>query len=164
MLLTSIHREIGMRDGRMFFRPVLENLLGHPAPDERFVQHAFQGGKLRELLIVEVDRMAGDENERHAGQQGASLGDKFKAVKLGHVEVGDDGADINLRERGERFERPGKSEDRTVQVITKKLRQQVDVGRFIIDDDNGFFSRRSGHSVKLNIIIIKCILDFVDRS
>ena len=38
---TSIHREIGMRDGRMFFRPVLENLRGDPAPDKRFVQHAF---------------------------------------------------------------------------------------------------------------------------
>ena len=100
---------------------------------------------MRELLIVQVDRMAGDQDERHAGHQGAGLGDKFKAVKLRHVEVGDDGADINLRERSERFERTGESEDRTIQVITEKLRKQVDVRRFIIDYHYGFFGTRSGH-------------------
>jgi len=142
-----MQREIGVRDGRMFFRPVFENLRGHPAPDKRLVQHAFQGGKLREFLVIQVDRMAGDENKWHARQHGAGLGDKFKAIQLRHVEVSNDGADINLRESRERFEWPGESENRAIQVIAEKLRKQVDVRRFIIDDHNGFFGTRSRHSI-----------------
>jgi len=109
-----MHREIKVRNEWMLLRPVLKDLRSDPAPEKGLVQHAFQGRKLGELRLVQVNRMAGDKNEWHTRQQGAGVGDKLKAIELRHVEVGENHAHIHVGKRLQRFQRPGESEDRTI--------------------------------------------------
>jgi len=109
-----MRREVDVGNEWMLLRPVFKNFRSDPAPEKGLVQHAFQSWELGKFLLIQIDRMARDKNEWHTRQQGAGVGHKLKAIKLRHVEVGQNHTDIHLLKRLQRFQRPGESEDRTI--------------------------------------------------
>ncbi len=80
--------------------------------------------------------MPGDHDKGHSRKVGRGPSDKLHSIQIGHEEIGDNDADINLRKCFQCFPRMAEGQHGTVEIVEQELGQEIAVGLFIVDDDN----------------------------
>lgn len=96
------------------------------------------------MIVDEVQRVAGDQDERGVRHERGSFAEEFEAVHLRHVIIGDDDADVERGQSGEGLAGAGEREDGAAEIFGQHGREEVDVGFFVVDDDDGFARRVHG--------------------
>ncbi len=121
----------------MPWRPHPEDFVGEFSPAERLGQTALEGGQPDHGVFFGGKVVTGDEHKRAIRNDGRGLADKLQSVELGHVVVSNDHARVERGQFGQGGEWAREGVNRAVEVVRKHTREEVGVGFFVVDENDG---------------------------